>query len=151
MRYGIGMGTLILCLLLCSGVSSPERPVLDTIWATWVPRELTTDKANIPELLVYIQSVLRTKQDPSIIVYVDLDVISTARFSKRHNATSDYQQNTNAPSLTGLDTPPLLDLRSALNLFCNVLGATWRLEGNKLFITKGLGITPMLKQTEDSK
>lgn len=137
MRYSIGMGILILCLLLWSGVSSPERPIPDTIWATWVPREMTTDKANIPELLVYIQSVLRTKHDPSIKVYVDLDVISSARFSKRHNATSDCQQNTNAPSLAGLDTPPLLDLRSALNLYCDVLGANWRQEGKVLFLTKG--------------
>lgn len=137
MRYSIGVGTLILSSLLCSGVSSPERPIPDAIWSTWVPRELTTVKANVPQLLVYIQSVLRTKHDPSIKVYVDLDVISTERFSKQQSATSDYQHNTDAPSLAGLDTPPLLDLRSALNLYCDVLGANWRQEGKVLFLTKG--------------
>lgn len=136
MRYGVGMGAFILSLCFCYGASSSERPIPDAVWATWVPREMTTARASIPQLLVHIQNVLRTKHDPSIKVYVDLDVISTERFMKQNNVPFNDQQNTNAPSLPGLDSPPLLDLRSALNLFCNVLGATWRQEGHTLFITK---------------
>lgn len=136
MRYGIGTGIFILSLVLCAGVSSSERPIPDAIWSTWVPREMTTARANIPQLLGHIQNVLRTKHDPSLKVYVDLDVISTERFMQQNNVSFNDQQNTNAPSLPSLDSPPLLDLRSALNLFCNVLGATWRQEGRVLFVTK---------------
>ena len=130
-------GLTVLVLFCCAG-SSSNSTVPEAVWHTWMPSE-SRDKVNSPQqILVYIQNTLREKFDPGFKIYVEIDTTTMANFSDRRadTKTTAVQDNKNPPLLAALDSPPIMDLRSALKLCCDVLGARWRQDGNKLFITQ---------------
>jgi len=135
---------LSLFLLFLGGCFETDRQTanMENVWNDWVPSEMVEGPIFARDFFEYLRATLqKTCQGKKLKVYVDSELFSedSAWCSRINLSRSDdklVNQKDIPPQIPKLDHPPKIDLRTALKLYCDALGAKFRREGDSVYIDK---------------